>query len=254
MVSKKTQSEKISSEKKSIGFDFQYYFFLWKLLSLKEGESVGLEVKDDVHTELDNDFHIYYQVKHTTQKNADGSPINLRNSDVDLWKTLSNWSKIISDQNDGRMCVDSQLKFLTKTCFVIFSNKSKSDTVEILNCINQHRLSPDFCDKIKECLKTTIEGITDTILQGYINDILDLDDEVLSCFFKNVSFDLSETDIIDKCKSAIISDKVEKRRVDEVFSSIDSAIRLDNFIRINTGDKIQISFDEFYKNFRRYYE
>lgn len=70
MVSKKTQSEKISSEKKSIGFDFQYYFFLWKLLSLKEGESVGLEVKDDVHTELDNDFHIYYQVKHTTQKNV----------------------------------------------------------------------------------------------------------------------------------------------------------------------------------------
>ena len=50
MGKEKTHIEKTAAETKSIGFDYQYYFFLWKLLSLRKGESVGLEVKDDVHT------------------------------------------------------------------------------------------------------------------------------------------------------------------------------------------------------------
>jgi len=83
--------DKTSSETKSIGFDYQYYFFLWKLLSLKPGQSVGLEVKDDVHTELNNNIQIFYQLKHTIQKNKAGEIINLTASDTDFWKTLSNW-------------------------------------------------------------------------------------------------------------------------------------------------------------------
>ena len=68
MAKKQTQTDKTSAETKSIGFDYQYYFFLWKLLSLRTGESVGLEVKDDVHTKLNNDEQIFYQIKHTIKK------------------------------------------------------------------------------------------------------------------------------------------------------------------------------------------
>lgn len=67
MDKEKTQIEKTAAETKSIGFDYQYYFFLWKLLSLETGESVGLEVKDDVHTELNNGKQIFYQIKHTSR-------------------------------------------------------------------------------------------------------------------------------------------------------------------------------------------
>ena len=58
MGNNKTHIEKTAAETKSIGFDYQYYFFLWKLLSLEMGESVGLEVKDDVHTELNNNTQV----------------------------------------------------------------------------------------------------------------------------------------------------------------------------------------------------
>ena len=47
-------TDKTSAADKSIGFDFQYYYFLWRLLNLKSGETVGLEVMDDVHTDLAN--------------------------------------------------------------------------------------------------------------------------------------------------------------------------------------------------------
>ena len=102
MSKEKTHSEKTAAETKSSGFDYQYYFFLWKVLSLKKGESVGLEVKDDVHTELDNDEQVFYQIKHTVQTKSDGSSANLKTSDTDLWKTLSNWAQVISDKNDNR--------------------------------------------------------------------------------------------------------------------------------------------------------
>lgn len=123
----KTHTDLTSAETKSIGFDFQYYFFLWKLLSLRNGQSVGIEVKDDVHCDLNNDEQILYQLKHTIQTSSDGSPINLTTLDNDLWKTLYNWSKIISDKNDDREDINSQLAFIKKTTYVLASNKSSTE-------------------------------------------------------------------------------------------------------------------------------
>jgi hypothetical protein len=41
---------------------------------------------------------LWIQIKHATQKNVDGSAKNLTDFDSDLWKTLSNWSKVITDK------------------------------------------------------------------------------------------------------------------------------------------------------------
>ena len=162
MKKEKTQSEIASAEKKSIGFDYQYYFFLWKLLSLETGESVGLEVKDDVHTELNNDEQIFYQIKHTIKKKADGSAANLTESDNDLWKTLSNWVKIITDKADDRADKNKQLAFIKKTCFVLASNKSSSDSNKIVksiidlhdNTITINNVKKTFNDFSKKCSNT----------------------------------------------------------------------------------------------------
>lgn len=39
-------ADSVSAADKSIGFDYQYYYFLYKGLTMKKGETVGLEVKD----------------------------------------------------------------------------------------------------------------------------------------------------------------------------------------------------------------
>ncbi|MFM1345278.1 hypothetical protein WFP14_01755 [Yersinia proxima] len=43
--------DKTSAEKKSIGFSYQDYVALKHALELKPGESIGIEVFDDVHLE-----------------------------------------------------------------------------------------------------------------------------------------------------------------------------------------------------------
>ena len=115
MGTEKTHADKTSAETKSIGFDYQYYFFLWKVLSLEYGETVGLEVKDDVHTELSDSTQILYQLKHTIKTKQNNTPINLSSLDKDLWKTLSNWVQVITDKADDRATKKNQLEFIKKT-------------------------------------------------------------------------------------------------------------------------------------------
>jgi polyhydroxyalkanoate synthesis regulator phasin len=250
----RTHSEKTAAESKSIGFDYQYYFFLWKLLSLGTGESVGLEVKDDVHTELDSDKRIYYQVKHTIETKADGTAANLTESDIDLWKTLSNWALVTTDKHDQRDKKHEQLKFLEATSFVLASNKASSSKNAITKSIVE--LQEGTCTLL-EALKAIRKLATTTKsdkLRGHIRTVLGLDDQVLEAFLSRINFELDEMDIIQKCKDAIKADKIPEQKIASVFEKLDSAIRSDNFIDIKNGQKILISFDDFYRKYRRHYD
>ncbi|WP_426283749.1 hypothetical protein ACN9MG_27630 [Burkholderia ambifaria] len=140
MANKKSFSEKTSADDKSIGFEYQYYYFLDRLLNLKSGQTVGLEVKDDVHTTLDADINILVQLKHTVRSNVKGDPVALTELDSDLWKTIYNWSQIISDEAEGRKEPSSQLRFVEKTEFHLVSNKSQSRANEFLRILERLNL------------------------------------------------------------------------------------------------------------------
>lgn len=254
MSKKKTYTEKTSADAILIAFDYQYYFFLWKLLSLGTGESVGLEVKDDVHTELDNNDQILYQVKHTVKTKADGTLINLTASDPDLWKTLSNWAKVICDENDNRENKIKQLLFLKKTSFVLASNKSLAKNNNILKGIISYQNDTVSIPNIKNTFQELKDNSEDNKLSSYIESVLEMNDEVLSEYLLRITFELNEADIIQKCKDAIKADKIMENKIDDVFKSIDSSIRSDNFIKIKDGKKIEITFDDFYLKYRRHYD
>lgn len=252
-MSNKTHIEKTGAETKSIGFDFQYYFFLWKLLTLKKGESVGLEVKDDVHTELKNDVNIFFQVKHSIQTNKAGDIKNMTSSDIDLWKTLYNWAKVISDENDNRKKIKSQLEFVKKSHFIMWSNKNSNSSNKIIDNIeklqNKTISISDFTNNITEFK----QGSKDDKINNYIEEFLLLDKDVLNEYILKISFELGEDEIIQYCKDGIESKMIDKKDIDDVFARIDSRLKEDNFINIKSGNKIQIDFDDFYLKYRKYF-
>jgi hypothetical protein len=254
MSKNKTHTEKTAAEATSIGFDYQYYFFLWKVISLLPNESVGLEVKDDVHCDLSNNYQLLYQLKHTIKKNTDESPANLTTSDRDMWKTFSNWSKVISDPNDSRSTKKAQLDFLKKTSFVLASNKSSNKSNKVVQIINDlqggTKNEEDVC-KYFESLKNSTGNDT---LKDYINDVLCLDLDVLKGFLINTFFHLDNDDILKKCKEAIKSKMVPLNKIDHAFAKLDSSIRADNFLLVKDKVKIEISFDTFYDKYRRHFD
>jgi hypothetical protein len=135
-----TFTEKTNAIEKSIGFDFQFFYFLDAVLNMKIGESVGLEVKDDVHTQLNADKQILIQLKHTTKKTSSGSPVALSELDIDLWKTISNWAQIISDASDNRGSIENQILFAQKTTFLLASNKSENGSNSFIKELNAYHM------------------------------------------------------------------------------------------------------------------
>lgn len=243
----KSHTDKTTSEDKSIGFDYQYYYFLYRVLKLGKNESVGLEVKDDVHSDLDNDHQLLIQLKHTVKRRGDGKAKNLTTFDPDLWKTLSNWSKIISDETVGRKIIDAQQNFIKRSEFMLVTNKSYSEKCDFLSILSDRKGARE---KINLFKSRTVDGT----ITGYINDVLALDDNVLEAFLDKVRLELEVDGIIEQCKDAILEHHVEKKRVEQLFRDLDSRIRQDNFITIRAGKKIVITFEDFYKKYRRYFD
>jgi len=250
----KTHTEKTAAESKSIGFDYQYYFFLWKVLLLQTNESVGLEVKDDVHTDLSNNHQVLYQLKHTIKKNSQNSTANLSTSDLDMWKTFSNWSKVIADAKDARSTIQAQLNFVEKTSFVLASNKSSNKSNDVVRIISQLQSGTKNESDVRTYFQSLEKTTQNYDLKGYINDVLSLDKRVLKRFLLNTFFHLDDDDIITKCKEAIKAKMIPLEKIEKAFNAIDSTIRADNFLQVKKGIKIEITFDDFYKKYRRLFD
>lgn len=246
----KSYVEKTSADNKAIGFDFQYYYFLLRLLQIREGQTVGLEVKDDVHTDLDNDRQILIQLKHTVQKQASGKSRNLTELDVDFWKTISNWKCVISDENSGRKDVSSQMKFVDRTVFLFASNKSDNENNNALKKIRDLKNSDICFSEFDVYIKQLLSRTVNVDVVSYINNILSLDAQVRENFIKNIDFELDIESIIMLCKAAIKEKMIDESSIESVFHSLDSQLRQDNFLDISNGKKIVISFREFYRKYK----
>ncbi len=249
----RSQIKKTSADRTAIGFDYQYYFFLWKILSLRTGQKIGWEVKDDVHIETEERDY-FYQVKHSVQKSSSGNAINLTTFDKDLWKTISNWLKVVTDKNDGRSSKKEQLKFIKKTTFILTSNKSSTEKNQFINNLVKFQDKRIDLSGINSIITDLLNKTKDDEISEYINSLKDTNDEIREPFLNKLQFELDKDDILAKCRYAIKADKVPKNKIDDTFRNIDSALREDNFITIKKGEKVLITFDTFYEKYRKYYD
>lgn len=249
-----TFTEKTNAIDKSIAFDFQFFYFLDAVLNIKIGESVGLEVKDDVHTQLNSDKQILIQLKHTIQKTSSGLPIALSELDIDLWKTISNWAQIISDASDGRGTVDKQILFAQKTIFLLASNKSENGGNSFIEELNAYHIDNHRYQQVKDKL-TDLEKKTDNqTIKKYFKNVQSLNDEVLKIFMLHVKFELNEDDVINRIKDSILGKVISAHRVDEVFTKLHSNLHKDNFLAAKAGQPIIISFKDFNSRYSKIFD
>lgn len=100
------------------GFDYQFLYFINRLLKMVEkGDVVSYEKYDDVSF-FSGDSLICYQLKHTIGGRLQ-KPINLCLRDQDLWKTIAVWIDITNKQD-----ADKQIDFLENNSFVLVTNKN----------------------------------------------------------------------------------------------------------------------------------
>lgn len=120
------------------GYVYQIYYFLYRLLTIREGEIVSMEKIDDVGTEGEG-MRTYYQLKHSIENGK-----RISNRDNDLWKTLSMWVDIIKGQGDE----DVQKRWIEESDFVLLSNKTAENNLFVI-LLNDYNNNDKEWEKLK---------------------------------------------------------------------------------------------------------
>ncbi|WP_196062122.1 MULTISPECIES: hypothetical protein [unclassified Serratia (in: enterobacteria)] len=221
--------DKTSADKKSIGFFYQDYVALKYLLELKPGESIGIEVFDDIHLENISGDKILIQVKHTIDYTN-----NLTNKDGDLWKTLYNWSEAIKVINDRAVSL------------IFYTNKALTQRDGIVQLLAQSQKDIEKIKKEVKIIKESYKGKSDELYKHLtaIDSLTNLQAEKL---FKSITFIHSDLEIIEQIKTLLQMFSIPENKIDDTFHSISGALAEYKYKLIKNNNKVIISYDDFRK-------
>ncbi|WP_100010108.1 hypothetical protein [Lentibacillus sediminis] len=243
----KSYEEVTAADRTSVGFEYQHYYFIYRLLKLKKDESIGYEVKDDVHIENIDGTDELVQVKHTLKVNSDGGAANLTELDIDLWKTLRNWLNLIIEKDDP-------ISFLANTSFLIATNKNDSKRNRFLNKIKKYNEDEIHFENVYLYMKELIDKTKSSNIKEEIRYVLKTEKKLLALFLKKIKFDLSLEDLIEMIEYKIKDNYVSEERVKDVFTCIEGNLRLWKYDVVKKGKKIIISKEMATKKLQKCFE
>ena len=224
-----------NADDKLIGFEYQFYYYFLTLLRMDKDDTVGFEVKEDVHTENSENLTLY-QLKHTVKTGASGFPKNLTVSDKDVWKTLSLWVDIINLEADINV-------FLKNTDFVFVTNKSENEENEFLVKFNGFKDTGDF-DELQTFLDDYNDNASATN-KDYIANILAFSE--LELFFNQITFLLNCDDIIAQVKEELKFGKsIRESRIDNLFYALTGVLKENFYEKVKSEESFQFTGEEFY--------
>jgi hypothetical protein len=251
---KKTRSAITSADDTAIGFEYQYYYFIYSLLNIKEGEIVGLEVKEDVHIDKADGTTILSQLKHT----IDPSSTNLTELDEDLWKTLYNWVHLIIEQSDDEDTSEGkekkQIEYCQNTEFILITNKALGVRNEIVRSILEFKLNSIDSNQFREKVKKLKGKTTSPEIKEYIEHVLSLTQNVFELFFKRTKIETGVDNLLFKIHKRLRDMMIKKSRVDSVLKVLDGALRQANFSKVKNREKVTLNYEEFHKDYEIYFE
>lgn len=250
MLQQKKRIDATSADKQQIGFEYQYLYFILRLLHMEPGEIVGYEALDDVHViDATKKPTTYIQVKHTIDTAIDGTQANLTKFSDDLWKTLSNWSKLISDPAEGRIEKTAQIAFVKKANFILVVNR-RIDNNEVVKKLQQAKDEKLTATTIKTYLRDLKLKTSDQIIKEYIDNVYKLSASVISVFFSNITIISSTSNIFEEIRESIRGKMIPDEYVNDVFSSLYLQLKEDFFKDVQTKKHQVITYDDWLKKYR----
>ena len=236
--------EKHTAGSQSLGFDYQFLYFVYLLLGLKHGEKIGYEVKDDIHIEKPDGTIVLLQAKHTIQKKSTGEAINMTSLDDDMWKTLEIWGKYIDSISDLDIC---------KYKFILVTNKNNSDNNELINGVVSLQKKEKSIQQVKAIISKIYNNTTNEKIQGYINNVLQLSEDKLDKFLLRIEFRENTDNIIEEIIKRLKERFCQKNadRIDMVMDSLFANLSKDKYIKIDNQGSFEIIFEDFCSKYER---
>lgn len=218
---------------------YHSYYLLLLLLRLRTGEKIGFEVKDDLHITKADGTTEYIQIKHSTQRDAQGNPVNLTSLDKDLWGTLSNWLTLIQSDN---------FKNLDKCKFTLITNKEEREN-KFQNALVDFKSEKDKNTEIFLNQISSISTNNQQILEC-IKQFNQLSQNDLRLFLNNLSIQTGNNDVIEKIKEEIFHKcSGKKEYIPTIFDSYCSRLQEKKYTEICNQGYYEISYSDYTKDF-----
>ncbi|UJJ33056.1 hypothetical protein [Halopseudomonas maritima] len=233
--------ENVAADKSQLGFDYQDLVCLEYLIDMKPGETVGLEIFDDVHHERICGSNSLIQVKHSINDNS-----TLTNRDIDLWKTLYNWSKALDQLSS------SDIEF------IFFTNKKKTSQSGIIQLLDTEKPNtPDLIKLISETKedigakeKEKDAGAAANPIKKYIDYIDSLDYAKKYKLLSKIKFIFSLEDIFSRLTKKIEFFSISEGQSLDVVYQLIGAFREQKYKLISGKKKMSIDYTTFRKTFQ----
>lgn len=228
--------EKVSADSKQIGFDYQDFVCLEYLMDMKQGETIGLEVLDDVHHERVDGTNDLVQVKHSI---TDGA--TLTNSDIDLWKTLSNWV------NAAKEIQNKPLRF------TFYTNKKPTIEEGIVQHLTSKPVQFDNAVKCLSQLKTKLDKAelvkskdsNVNPIKKYVDHLSTCSEDELKKVFDNINFAFDYNEIISRLRKKIEYFAIPESQSEQVLYEVIGVFKVKKFELIKGRNKLNIDYQTF---------
>jgi hypothetical protein len=233
-------SDKIAADKTSLGFEFQDLVYIEKLIKLKPGQKLGLELHDDIHVETVADDEsiedlLLIQVKHSVNLG------NITDSDIDLWKTLDNWLRIVPGLPSSR-AIKFQLytnKNLNNQAFVSLLKAPFNNIGAILEYIRKKDQEISMVESRKPPTAAR------NPIAKYVESLSQAGDADLRFIFERFEFHSDDSSILGRISSLLRQYSIPVSRIDETRKYVIGAFKESKFSKIINDKKVVITFDDF---------
>lgn len=235
-------SDKVAADKSALGFEFQDLVFVEKLIRLSPVQTLGLEKFDDIHVATateDGDIEdlVLIQVKHSVD------PGNVTERDIDLWKTLANWLRIIPSLPSHRK-LTLQL-YTNKTPndqpFVSLLKAPRKNLQAILKSVRDTHKAVDAAETAKK------PGDTANPIAKHVRIVAMATDEALKQLFENFEFHSDNTSVLQRIADRLLEVAIPASCLIDARQHVIGAFKESKFSTIVQGQKVVIGFDDFHK-------
>jgi hypothetical protein len=209
------------------GFDYQFLYFINRLLKMVEkGDVVFYEKYDDVSMSSDEGL-VYFQLKHTIG-GSNQKTVNLSLRDHDLWKTIAVWIDITNKQDK-----DKRIDFLESNSFVLVTNKNPVNNTFWMELQKYQKGEMSFdelkkfytkvYDETGESKRKEVNGQKGKTTKDYIKCLIDFDyaDQLLKsmsiCFEPDLKSEILESLELNK--------NIPLKNVEEAYQELLGMIR-----------------------------
>jgi hypothetical protein len=233
-------SEKIAADKTSLGFEYQDFVYTEKLIELRPGQTLGLELHDDIHIATAADDGsikdlLLMQVKHSVGTG------NITDRDLDLWKTIYNWVKLVPDLPPYQT-IAFQLytnKSLNNQAFVSMLKAARHNIQAILDHIRNTDQEISAAESAKD------PDASRNPLAKYVKSLSQTSDRELKFILERFDFHSDNSSVIARISSALRQLSIPDSRLEDTRQHVIGAFKESKFSRIMKGEKVVITFDDF---------